>query len=108
MISGKGAVRISGTRKGDASHPDCEFCQRVRPERCPGHQVQGEVMRGFIAPGEPTPDGGDVWLFEFTSGLTMRLAAEPGEAPWLAELDLQVIRTARSVSLAAQHHCPAP
>jgi hypothetical protein len=78
--------------EGRASHLECQVCRQVYPERCPGHQVQGEVLRGFTTLGEPTPTGGDTWLFEFVSGLTMRLSAEPSRVhPFAAELELQVL-----------------
>jgi hypothetical protein len=79
--------------KGRASHLECDVCKRCNLGRCPGHQVQGETIRGFIASSEPTSTGGQVWLFEFTAGMTMRLLAEPDpERAWAAELELQVLR----------------
>jgi hypothetical protein len=63
-------------------------------------QLQGEVLRGFTKPKDPTPEGGDLWLFEFRSGLVMRLLAEPDgdhqERSWAAALDLQLIAPSRS------------
>lgn len=84
--------------KGRASIDECPVCPQCRPDPCPAHQVQGEVIKLVYAPKEPTSTQGDVWLFEFVSGTVMRLCAEPSdEGPWAASLDLQVTAKQRIV-----------